>query len=67
MIYAAGIFGFIGGFALGQMVLYFLLRNVSKEDLLNDPHIKWKYGTLNWVFAILGSYSMVETYRMYFL
>ena len=37
MVYLVGVIGLIGGFAIGQMVLYFLLRNVSREDLLSDP------------------------------
>jgi len=66
MVYVAGIIGFIGGFVAGQMLLLFLLRNVSKEDLLNDPYIKMKYGILNWVIAIMGSYSTVWMYQRYF-
>lgn len=67
MIYVAGFFGFIGGFALGMLVLMFLLKNVSKEDLLNDPYIKWKYGVLNWVIAGLGTYSAINMYERFFL
>jgi len=67
MIYVVGFFGFIGGFALGMMVLMFLLKNVSKEDLLNDPYIKWKYGILNWAIAGLGVYSAISMYERYFL
>ncbi len=66
MVYIAGIIGFIGGFVAGQMLLMFLLRDVSKEDLLNDPYIKMKYGILNWIIAIMGSYSTVFMYQRYF-
>lgn len=66
MVYLVGVIGLIGGFAIGQMVLYFLLRNVSREDLLSDPYIKWKYGTLNWVIAVVSCYVMVSMYRYYF-
>ncbi len=66
MVYVAGIIGFIGGFVAGQMLLLFLLRDVSKEDLLNDPYIKTKYGILNWIIAIMGSYSTVWMYQRYF-
>lgn len=65
MIYFAGFVGLVGGFAIGQMVLYFLLRDVPREDLLNDPHIKWKYGTLNWVIALLTCYVVVRMYEYY--
>lgn len=66
MVYVAGFVGLIGGFFLGLLVLSFLLRNVSQEDLLNDPYIKWKYGILNWIIAGIGSYSTVLMYQKYF-
>jgi hypothetical protein len=67
MIYVFGILGFIGGFALGQMVLYFLLRQYSREELLNDKNLRWTYGILNWLIALLGSYSFVVVYQQYFI
>lgn len=66
MIYIMGIIGFIGGFAIGQMLLLFLLRHKTKEDLLNDPAIKWRYGLLNWGLAVLGAWFMVESYTRFF-
>ncbi len=67
MVYVAGFIGLVAGFCIGLMVLLFLLRNVSKEDLLNDPYIKWKYGILNWGFAFLGAYAGVYMYNYYFV
>lgn len=67
MVYVAGILGLFGGFAFGLMLLSFLLRGVDNEKLLNDKYIKWKYGILCWLMAILGSYSAVSTYKYYFL
>ncbi len=67
MVYVFGVLGFIGGFIAGQALLYFMLRNASQEDLLNDPYLKWKYGTLNWIAAIAGSYAFVFMYERYFL
>jgi hypothetical protein len=66
MVYVIGVIGFIGGFLFGQMVLYFLLRHKSREDLLNDKHLKLKFGLLNWGMAILGCYCFIEMYRLYF-
>lgn len=66
MVYIIGIIGFIGGFVFGQMVLYFFLRNKSKEELLNDNLLKWQYGTLNWMIAGLCAYTFVKTYQFYF-
>jgi len=67
MVYVAGVIGFLGGFCLGIMFLSFMLRNVSQEDLLNDRYLRWKYGILNWLIAILGAYSAVHMYERYFL
>ncbi|MGH1404614.1 MAG: hypothetical protein ACRBDL_10265 [Alphaproteobacteria bacterium] len=67
MVYVFGVLGFIGGFIAGQMLLHFMLRNASQEDLLNDPYLKFKYGTLNWIIALLGSYAFVLMYNRYFL
>ncbi len=66
MVYVAGIAGFIFGFFVGLMALSFLLRDTDKEDLLNDPYIKWKYGILNWIFAILGAYIAVFIFQRAF-
>ncbi|MCB9983809.1 MAG: hypothetical protein H6861_09100 [Rhodospirillales bacterium] len=66
MIYGVGIVGFIGGFIFGQMVLYFLLRHKTNEELLNDRWLKIKYGLLGWGCAALGAYSFVEIYKQYF-
>ncbi|MBI1300722.1 MAG: hypothetical protein GC137_03595 [Alphaproteobacteria bacterium] len=67
MIYVAGFLGFIAGFFMGLALLMFLLNNVKKEDLLNDPYIKWKYGLINWCVAFLGAYAGVAIYERYFL
>ena len=67
MIYVFGVLGFIGGFALGIMVLSFLLRGVDSETLVNDKHIKFKYGLLTWLIAGLSSYSAVYCYKLYFM
>jgi ABC-type antimicrobial peptide transport system permease subunit len=66
MVYLVGFAGLICGFAFGQMILHFMLRHRPKEDLLNDPSLKWKYGTLNWALAFAGAYSFIAIYRDYF-
>lgn len=66
MLYVIGIIGFIGGFVAGIGLIHFLLRNVSVEELQNDPYYKYKYGLLTWLVAALGAYSAVETYQRYF-
>lgn len=66
MVYVAGIFGFLAGFLAGQYFLLRLLKNYSNDEILNDPSIKWKFGTLNWIIAIAGGYLAVTFYN-YFL
>ena len=65
MVYVIGIVGFVAGFCAGQMLLYVLLRHKTQEELLSDPYLKWKYGGLNWVLALLGAYGAVELYYEY--
>lgn len=59
MIYFVGTVGFIGGFILGQMILAFLLRGKTREQLLSDKSLRWKYGLLNWLVALLTAASSV--------
>ena len=66
MVYVIGIVGFIGGFAIGQMVLHFLLRHRSKEELLGDTKLRWVYGTLNWAVAVAVCYFVIEAWKTYF-
>ncbi len=65
MIYVYGILGFAIGFGFGQMLLFFLLRGVSKEDMLNDKYIQLKYGLLNWGVSLLSCYGAVRLYQLY--
>jgi len=58
-----GVIGFIGGFLFGQMVLYFLLRHKTNEELLHDKGLKLKYGLINWACAGLGAYSFVQMFQ----
>lgn len=67
MVYGIGILGFIAGFIAGQMLLYFMLRHKTREELLTDPYIKWKYGLINWGMAALGSYSFIQLYKEYMI
>ena len=66
MIYVMGIVGFIGGAAFGLMALHFLLRHKSRDELLHDKFLKYKYGLMCWGMAVLGSYGLVQLYQQYF-
>tara|TARA_B100001989_G_scaffold246381_2_gene217214 strand:+ start:561 stop:764 length:204 start_codon:yes stop_codon:yes gene_type:complete len=65
MVYVIGFIGFILGFIAGQGLLFFMLRNVSNEDLLEDKYLKLKYGILNWLIAAGGAYYAVFIYEHY--
>lgn len=67
MIYIIGIFGFVAGFIVGLSLLNHLLHDVPKEELTNDPYIKWKYGLMCWGMAAFGSYFCVSLYSKLFI
>lgn len=66
MVYVVGIIGFIGGFALGQFILMGLLKDKSNEELLRSKKLKWMYGSLNWVIAIIVCITSIRLYQIYF-
>lgn len=65
MIWLAAIFGLLAGFAAGQMVLLRLLKDRSRQELLNDRTLRWKYGTLNWLIAVVFCLAAIWLYRYY--
>ena len=67
MIWLAGIIGLLGGFSLGIYILKTILRNKSKEELLNDKDLRLKYGGLVWAMAIICCISTVYFYKNYFM
>lgn len=62
MVYVAGIIGFVCGFAMGQVILAYMLRNRSNHDLKNDRTLRI-YGVLNWMVAILVAVAAVQLAR----
>ncbi len=62
MIYGVGLIGFLAGFVLGQMILMVLLRDRKKEELLENKALQRKYGTLNWLIALLTMASALYIY-----
>lgn len=65
MVYAVGVLGFICGFLAGQMLLAFILRHRSNQELMSDASLKI-YGLLNWVVAGGGAFAFVMIYRQYY-
>lgn len=64
MIYGVGFIALLGGFALGQALLAWLLRDRSREDLLKDRSLRI-YGVLNWLVAILFATAAVSVYKVW--
>ncbi|GEM_PF-557046 len=66
MIYLVGTLGFVSGFILGQFILFRILRDVPKEELLENKSLHWKFGLLNWLIALLTAASAVWLYHQHF-
>ncbi len=66
MVWVAGIFGFIAGFAGGQMLLLRLLKDKTRDELLNDRSLRWRYGVFNWMIAAGTCVLAIGLYRYYF-
>jgi len=66
MVYVVGTIGFLGGFALGLLILNRLLADRSRAELLEDRGLKWTYGLLAWIVAAIGSFAAVQSYSLYF-
>lgn len=66
MAWIVGIIGFLAGFAAGQMILLRLLKDRSREELLNDRRLRFKYGIFNWLIAAGTCVMTLALYRYYF-
>jgi hypothetical protein len=69
MVYLSAFMGLVCGFFLGQTVLGYMLRDYSKQELLEmmkDPVKRRKYGLLNWLFAVLGAVLFTYVYSAEF-
>ncbi len=66
MTWVVGIVGFISGFALGQVILLYLLKDKTDEELLKDKGLKWKFGLLNWGLAGFVCWCALKAYETYF-
>lgn len=66
MVYVIGVFGFLTGLVFGQMVLFYMLRHKSREDLINQKNLRWTYGVLNWALAFAGLFIFIHIYKRYF-
>ena len=49
-----GVLGFLIGFIAGMAANFYLLKDVSRENLRNDKKLRNRYGALNWGMAFLG-------------
>lgn len=65
MVYFIGFVGLALGFALGQLLLAYLLKDYTKQQLLEDRDLRVKYGVINWFLALLGCVASVWMYQNY--
>lgn len=56
MVYIFTLFGFLIGFGIGLGTANVLLRNKTKDEILKDQSIRWKYGSLIWIFGFVGAW-----------
>lgn len=48
------------------MLLLRLLKDKTREELLNDKNLKFKYGMFNWLIAGATCMLAIGIYRYYF-
>jgi hypothetical protein len=65
MEWVVGIIGFLSGFALGQIALLRWLKDRTRAELMNNKDLHFKYGLINWAFAILGALCALWVYDYY--
>lgn len=66
MVYVIGILGFVCGFALALQIIAHLLKDRSREELLEDRGLRLTYGLLTWGIAGFSAYCAVMLYKYYF-
>lgn len=66
MIYVVGVLGFICGFALALQIIARLLKERTREELLEDKGLRMTYGLLTWGIAGFSAYCTVMLYKYYF-
>lgn len=65
MVWVAGVFGFICGFAGGLMLLKRWLKDRSNSELVQDKSLR-TYGIFVWMIAAVTSATAVWLYKYYF-
>lgn len=61
-----GILAFIGGFALALGLVRYWLKDIAREELINDKTLHWRYGTFVWFFAVIFAVLCTTAYKHYF-
>ncbi len=66
MVYLFTVIGFVFGFSVGLGSINVALRYKTKEEIKNDKSLRWKYGVMVWVFALIGGFFGHSIYNNYF-
>lgn len=62
MVYVIGIIGFLGGFSAGLFLIGQMLKGRTRQELMRDKSLRWKYGLMVWALAGLGAWAAVWMY-----
>lgn len=51
----AGILGGFLGMIAGQAIIYWITRDIPRQELLTNRSIKIRYGLMGWAISLLGA------------
>ena len=66
MVYIFGFFGFVMGFAIGLGTINVLLRNKSLSEIQEKKSLKWTYGLIVWLMAVISGWIGFWVHNTYF-
>lgn len=61
-----GFAGLVAGFLAGQILLMFMLRHKSNQDIKMERKSLHIYGLLNWAVALMGCAAFLYIHNKYF-
>ena len=64
MAWVIGISGFLGGFAIGIALVRYWLKDIAREELINDKTLHWRYGTFVWFLGVIFAVLCITAYKI---
>ncbi len=59
-MFLRGFLGLLTGFIIGMALNSYMLKGVTREQMLRDKNLRLRYGLLNWLVAFLGMAIALE-------